>query len=73
MSKIIVEIRDKDLLEFGELRIKEEMEKTLKWLKMKGLLTDISTAIGGLKIEFEKDVDQAKEEAWQEYKKDLPL
>lgn len=73
MSKIILEVGDDDLLRLGELRIKEEIEQTLKWMKMKGLLKSIASASSNLKIDIEKEVEMIKEDAWQEYKKVLPL
>ncbi|GJQ24934.1 MAG: hypothetical protein HBSAPP01_27240 [Candidatus Brocadia sapporoensis] len=73
MSKIILEVGDDDLLRLGELRIKEEIEHTLKWMKMKGLLKSIASALSSPKIDIEKEVEMIKEDVWQEYKKELPL
>lgn len=73
MSKIILEIKDEDLLQLGEVRIREEIEQTLKLMKMKGLLKNISEALSSLEIDYEKEVEMIKEDAWQKYKKDLPL
>ncbi len=73
MSKIILEVGDDDLLRLGELRVKEEIEQTLKWMKMKGLLKSIASALSSIKIDIEKEVEMIKEDAWQEYKKELPL
>jgi hypothetical protein len=73
MSKIILEVKDEDLLRFGEAKMREEIEHTLKWLKIKGLLKSISSAVGKLKVDYKKEVQMIKKEAWKEYKKDLPL
>ena len=73
MSKIILEIKDEDLLQLGEVRIREEIEQTLKLMKMKGLLKSISEALSSLEIDYENEVKIIKEDAWQKYKKDLPL
>ena len=73
MSKIILEIKDEDLLQMGEVRIREEIEQTLKLMKMKGLLKNISEALSSLEIDYEKEVEMIKEDAWRKYKKDLPL
>jgi len=56
MGKIILEIKDKDLLQLGEIRIKEEIGHTLKWMKMKGLLKSISEALSSLETNHEKEV-----------------
>ncbi len=73
MGKIILEVKDEDIIQFGELKIREEMEQTLKLMKMKVLLKDISSAIDSLKVDYEREVEMIREETWQEYKKDLPL
>ena len=73
MSKIILEIKDEDLLQLGEVRIREEIEQTLKLMKMKGLLKNISEALSSLEIDYEKEVEMIKEDTWRKYKKDLPL
>jgi len=73
MAKIVLELSDEDLLQLGEQKIKEELGKTLKWLKMKGLLKSISHALHSLEIDYEHEVEGIKQEGWQEYKKDLPL
>jgi len=73
MSKIILEIKDEDLLQLGEVRIREEIEQTLMLMKMKGLLKNISEALSSLEIDYEKEVEMIKEDTWRKYKKDLPL
>jgi len=73
VGKIILEVKDEDLLQIGEAKIKEGIEHTLKWIKMKGLLKSISRALSSLKVDYEKEVKAIKREVWKEYKKELPL
>lgn len=73
MGKISLEVKDEDLLQLGEVRLREEIEHTIKWLKMKGLLKNISEALSSLKIDYKSEIEKIKGEAWQEYKKDLSL
>lgn len=73
MGKISLEVRDEDLLRLGEERLREEIDRTIKWLKMKELLKSISEATSSLKIDYESEIERIKREAWQEHKKDLPL
>jgi hypothetical protein len=73
LGKIILEVKDEDLLQLGKIRIREEIEQTLKWMKIKKLLKGISKAVSSLKVDYEKEIEMIKEEAWQEYKKELPL
>ncbi len=69
MGKIILELSDEDLLKLGEQKIKEELEQTLKWLSMKGLLKSISHVLSSLEIDYEGEIEVIKQESWQEYKK----
>ena len=73
MGRIVLDIKDEDLLQLGKKKIKEEIEQTLKWIRMKGLLKSISKALKSLKINYEKEVEIVKKEAWKEYKKGLEL
>jgi len=73
MGKIIVEFTNEDLMQFGEAKIREEIEQTLKWLKMKGLLKEIAYSLSRLKMDYEGEVETIKKESWMEYKKDVPL
>ncbi|MCG2813553.1 MAG: hypothetical protein L6245_02625, partial [Thermodesulfovibrionales bacterium] len=73
MGRIVLEVSNEELLQLGEEKIKEEIERSLKFLKIKGLLKDISSAIRGLKIDYEKETEDIKKESWQEYKKGISL
>lgn len=73
MGKISLEVGDKDLMKLGEVRLKEEIEHTLKWMKMKGLLKSVSSAVRSLKVDYGNEVQKIRTDAWKEYKKGLPL
>ena len=73
MGRIVLEVSNEELLQLGEEKIKEEIERSLKFLKIKGLLQDISSVIRGLKIDYEKETEEIKKESWQEYKKGISL
>lgn len=73
MGKIILEVKDEDLLQLGKTRVREEVEQTLKWMKIKGLFKSISEELKGSEVNYESEIEKIKEEAWQEYKKELPL
>ena len=73
MGRISLEVRDKDLQQLGEYRLKEEIEHTLKWMKMKGFLKSISSPLRSLKVDYGKEVQKIRRDAWKEYKKGLPL
>ncbi len=73
MGKISLEVRDEELLQLGEVRLKEEIEYTLKCMKVKGLLRSISSALSSLKLDYEREIEGIKEDAWRDYKKEIHL
>ncbi len=70
---MLYEVKDADLIKIGEAKLKEEIEQTLKWIKLKGILKSISRSVSSLKIDYEKEVLTIRKKAWSEYRKALPL
>ncbi len=73
MGKIVLEVKDADLIKIGEAKLREEIGQTLKWIEMKGLLKSIAGALSGLKIDYDREISAIRRKAWHEYKKDIPL
>jgi len=71
MGKIVLEVKDADLIKIGEAKLKEEIGQTLKWIEMKGLLKSIASALSGLKIDYDKEISQIRRKAWHECKRRL--
>ena len=42
-------------------------------MKVKGLLKSISKALSTLEIDYERETEEIRKEAWSEYKKGLSL
>ena len=60
-------------MQFGETKIKEQIEQTFRWLRMKGLLKGISHSLSRTERDYEGEIEEIKKEAWTEYKKDISL
>jgi len=71
MGKIVLEVKDADLIKIGEAKLREEIGQTLKWIEMKGLLKSIASVLSGLKIDYDKEISQIRRKAWHEYKRRL--
>jgi hypothetical protein len=72
--QLTFDIPEKDLVEFGKETIQQEIQKLLKWLKIKQSFIKISEA---LKVIDEKsyfsELEKIRESMWDEYKKELKI
>lgn len=72
--QLTFDIPEKDLVEFGKETIQQEIQKMLKWLKIKQSFKKISY---GLKKYDEKsyysELEKIRESTWDEYKKELEI
>lgn len=72
--QLTFDVPEKDLVEFGKETIQQEIQKMLKWLKIKQSFIKISNA---LKVIDEKsyfrELEKIRESTWDEYKKELKI
>ncbi len=67
-----IEILDEDLMEFGKESVYQEMQNTLKWMKIKNSFRKISKEIELLDQEkYHDELEAIRELVWKEYKKDI--
>lgn len=72
--QLTFDIPEKDLAEFGKDTIQQEIEKMLKWLKIKHSFKKISAHVQELDhSSYYQELKKIREETWQEYKKDIDL
>ena len=72
--ELLIEISEKDLADFGKQTIQKEIQGMLRWLKIKQSLHKLSKGLKSIEPEtYQKELDEIRESAWREYKKDLPL
>lgn len=73
MDTIQLGVEEWILKKFGEEMIKEYVNKMISLKKMEFFTDLISKSIEMPQEEYEKELEEIREESWQEYKKDLPL
>ncbi len=67
-----VDIPEKDLIELGKETIQREIEKLVKWLKIKRSVEKISKDLQSFDERFYyEEVEKVREASWEEYKADL--
>ena len=72
--ELTIDIPDKDLIEFGKATIQLEIQKTLKWMKIKQSYKRISEGLQEIDEKtYNENLSKIRETTWQEYKKDLKL
>lgn len=72
--QLTFDIPEKDLVEFGKETIQHEIQKMLKWLKIKQSFKKISEALKGIdEKSYYRELEKIRESSWDEYKKDLEI
>jgi len=69
METISVEIEDSILKQAGISTMKEYLKRQVHIYKLQMLAVEISESIIESDIDYENELQQAKEKTWQEYKK----
>jgi preprotein translocase subunit SecA len=73
MDTIQLGVDERILKKFGEEKIKEYVNKMISVKKMEFFTDLISKSIEMPQEEYEKELEEIRQESWEEYKKDLPL
>jgi hypothetical protein len=72
--QLTFDIPEKDLVEFGKETIQQEIQKLLKWLKIKQSFIKISEALKVIDEEsYFSELEKIRESMWDEYKKELKI
>jgi hypothetical protein len=70
--EMIIDIPERDLIEFGRESVHKEIKKTLKWMKIKNSFKKISKELRALdEKDYYDELEVIRELAWNEYKTDL--
>ena len=65
---------EKDLMEFGKETIQQEIQKMLKWLKIKQSFKKISEELKEFdEKSYYRELEKIRESTWEEYKKDMDV
>ena len=72
--QLTFDIPEKDLVEFGKETIQQEIQKMLKWLKIKQSFKKILEALKEIdEKSYYSELERIRESTWNEYKKDLDI
>jgi hypothetical protein len=72
--QLTFDIPEKDLVEFGKETIQIEIQKMLKWLKIKQSFTKISEALKVMDEQsYFSELEEIRKSSWEEYKKELKI
>jgi hypothetical protein len=71
MTEITVKLKDEVVKDYGELFIKNFVEKQIEHLELFREMDKIEQHIKASHMDYEKELESVRENAWQEYKKDF--
>ncbi len=71
MTEIIFKLKDDLVREYGELYIKELLEKQLEFLSFRHTMDKIAQQIKESHMDYEKELETIRQKAWNEYKEDF--
>jgi predicted component of type VI protein secretion system len=72
--ELSIEISEKDLADFGKETIQKEIREMLRWLKIKQSFRKLSKGLESIDPEiYQKELEEIRKSAWNEYKKDISL
>ncbi len=71
MTEIRFEVKDDIVKDYGELYIKKFFNQQLDYLRLHRLMDKIEAQIKASGMDYEKELERIREQAWQESKKDF--
>ena len=71
MTEITVKLEDDVIKDYGELYIKNFVEKQMEYLSLLRQMDKIEEQINISKIDYDKELENIRQKAWQDYKKDF--
>lgn len=73
--KLEIEVSEQDLLEFGRQAVEKEMQASLKRMRLRTSFTQLSEKIreAWSEEDYWKEVDLARKESWEIYRKEIGL
>ncbi|MGE5343212.1 MAG: hypothetical protein ACM3SY_17205 [Candidatus Omnitrophota bacterium] len=71
MTEITLNLKDDIVKKYGEIFLKKFLEKQMEYLGLSHLMDRIEEQIQDSRMDYDKELEQVRESAWQEYKKDF--
>lgn len=71
MTEITLKLKDDLVKDYGELFIKNFVEKQMEYLDLIQAMNKIEEQIMTSNMDYDKELEDVRKKAWQEYKKDF--
>ena len=71
MTEITLKLEDDVIKDYGELYIKNFVEKQMEYLSLLRQMDKIEEQINLSKMDYDKELENIRQKAWQDYKKDF--
>ena len=71
MTEITLRLEDDVIKDYGELYIKNFVEKQMEYLSLLREMDKIEEQINISKMDYDKELENIRQKAWQDYKKDF--
>jgi len=71
MTEITVKIEDEVIKNYGELFIKNFIEKQVEHLSLLRTMDNIETQVNASGMDYEKELENVRQKAWEEYEKEF--
>jgi hypothetical protein len=71
MTEITVKLKDEVIKDYGELFIKNFIEKQIEYLGMLRTMDKIEEQVSASGMDYDKELETIRQKAWEEYKKDF--
>ena len=71
MTEITFKLEDDVIKDYGALYIKNFVEKQMEYLSLLRQMDKIEEQINLSKMDYDKELENIRQEAWQDYKEDF--
>ena len=71
MTEITLKLEDDVIKDYGELYIKNFVEKQMEYLSLLRQMDKIEAQINISKMDYDKELENIRQKAWQDYKEDF--
>ncbi len=73
--KLIIEVSDEEIYEIGKEAFKRKIKEYVEFMKLEKDIKELSKELKSTfsEEEYWQEVEKSRQEAWQEYKKELEL
>jgi hypothetical protein len=71
MTEITLKLEDDVIKDYGELYIKNFVEKQMEYLSLLRQMDKIEEQINISKMDYDKELENIRQKAWQDYKEDF--